>query len=533
MSVASQDDLVRITKQKRFKVEFEKSQQNEENEQTVRNVIKLLNDQDSELINLVYDKKVPHSSIEEKIDDYIAIGHIKTTLPVKELKKLVIDDLFGYGMLQPILDEPDVTDLFVNDHKTILKRVKGKDIKVNLSFKSSEHLEDFFRKLLSRLGAKADKSSPIVDTRDQERHLRINGAVPPVVKETYFTIRKHQSDTFNMRKLVEVGLVKQLLQRRWQGVGQRRNVGGACIDARTLRIAQCATALIGMAGQREQRRMPGMTRHELVPGAAAEAHGEQAVRRHVDAAQGAHEGGRVLLQLCVGHGGKTQLGAAAAGNGGEHARAGMAMERMPGAAYRERVQRRGIAVRQVHAAQPRRGFIQCVDEARMLRLAQARVAQQRIAGTDPELGDQRHLDRAAIAAGRQADAGKRTTHVGGVLHADLLVVGSLSSRGGFAAGTGAAFALQRAAHRTDLGGPREQGIGQRVGHLPEVHELAALLALDQPGVFQDAQVAGQRRLAEIEALAQLARAQLAAIEVGQDLPACGGGEGFEDAVHGG
>lgn len=205
MSVASQDDLVRITKQKRFKVEFEKSQQNEENEQTVRNVIKLLNDQDSELINLVYDKKVPHSSIEEKIDDYIAIGHIKTTLPVKELKKLVIDDLFGYGMLQPILDEPDVTDLFVNDHKTILKRVKGKDIKVNLSFKSSEHLEDFFRKLLSRLGAKADKSSPIVDTRDQERHLRINGAVPPVVKETYFTIRKHQSDTFNMRKLVEVG----------------------------------------------------------------------------------------------------------------------------------------------------------------------------------------------------------------------------------------------------------------------------------------------------------------------------------------
>lgn len=205
MSVATQDDLVRITKQKRFKVEFEKTQQNEENEQTVRNVIKLLNDQESELINLVYDKKVPHSSIEDKIDDYIANGQIKTTLPVKELKKLVVDDLFGYGFLQPILDEPDVTDLFANDHQTILKRVKGKDIKVNLSFKSAEHMEDFFRKLLSRLGAKADKSSPIVDTRDQERHLRINGAVSPVVKETYFTIRKHQSDTFNMRKLVEVG----------------------------------------------------------------------------------------------------------------------------------------------------------------------------------------------------------------------------------------------------------------------------------------------------------------------------------------
>lgn len=210
MSVVQYDELSQLTKQNKINLKFETSSpQSEDREQVVRNIIKELNEQESDLINLVYLRKAPQSSVEDKIDDLLYSGTIKSSIPEKELKKLTIDELFGYGMLQPILDEADVTDIFVNNHKTILKRVKGRDYKVHLSFKSEEHLEEYFRKLLTRLGARADKYNPIVDTRDQERHLRINGAVPPVVKEPYFTIRKHQSDTFNMKKLVEVGTLTE------------------------------------------------------------------------------------------------------------------------------------------------------------------------------------------------------------------------------------------------------------------------------------------------------------------------------------
>lgn len=210
MSVVQYDELSQLTKQNKINLKFETSSpQSEDREQVVRNIIKELNEQESDLINLVYLRKAPQSSVEDKIDDLLYSGTIKSSIPEKELKKLTIDELFGYGMLQPILDEADVTDIFVNNHKTILKRVKGRDYNVHLSFKSEEHLEEYFRKLLTRLGARADKFNPIVDTRDQEKHLRINGAVPSVVKEPYFTIRKHQSDTFNMKKLVEVGTLTE------------------------------------------------------------------------------------------------------------------------------------------------------------------------------------------------------------------------------------------------------------------------------------------------------------------------------------
>lgn len=111
----------------------------------------------------------------------------------------------------------------------------------------------------------------------------------------------------------------------------------------------------------------------------------------------------------------------------------------------------------------------------------------------------------------------------------MLLGGRISGRG-LAAGAG--FTLERAADRADFGRPREQRVGQTVGYLPEVHELAAFLAFDQSGFLEDAQVAGQRRLAEVEALGQLARAEFAGTEISQDLPAGGGGKGFEDAVHG-
>ena len=62
--------------------------------------------------------------------------------------------------------------------------------------------------------------------------------------------------------------------------------------------------------------------------------------------------------------------------------------------------------------------------------------------------------------------------------------------------------------------------------------LAALLAFDQAGLLQHPQVRGQGRLAEVEAGGDLADGQLAAVEVGEDPAARGGGQGLEDAIHG-
>ena len=105
--------------------------------------------------------------------------------------------------------------------------------------------------------------------------------------------------------------------------------------------AEIAAQFVGVARQREQRRMAGIgiQRQELVLGAAAEAHGEQAVRRDLDMAQGIDEGLRVAFELPVRGSGEPQQGAAAAGDRGERAMPGMAMERMALRADDETVER--------------------------------------------------------------------------------------------------------------------------------------------------------------------------------------------------
>jgi len=94
-----------------------------------------------------------------------------------------------------------------------------------------------------------------------------------------------------------------------------------------------------------------------------------------------------------------------------------------------------------------------------------------------------------------------------------------------------AFAFERPGDRAHFSGPGKKGIGQPLRHLPKVDELTALLALDQSGILEDAQMVGQRRLAELEAVANFARGELAGAQIRKDLPTSSGGKGFEDAFH--
>ncbi|MBP1931813.1 ATPase, T2SS/T4P/T4SS family [Ammoniphilus resinae] len=210
MAVVQYDQLDLLRRKNTLSISLEEKQLINNQQQVVNEVIRDLNTNETELINAVYQGKVPRSVLEEKIDERLAMGIVHSDIPKKQIKKLTMDELFGYGFLHPYIEDPTVTDIFVNSHKDILIRQKGKDIPLNLSFESVGHLEEYFRKILSRLGARADKLDPIVDTRDQERHLRLNGAVPPVVKVPYFTIRKHQADSFNhINALISGGTLTQ------------------------------------------------------------------------------------------------------------------------------------------------------------------------------------------------------------------------------------------------------------------------------------------------------------------------------------
>src|SRR6185437_8136467 len=101
-----------------------------------------------------------------------------------------------------------------------------------------------------------------------------------------------------------------------------------------------------MTGERKQHRMVTRLRRwsELMPGAAAEAHGEQAIRRDADLAQIAQETVRVVQQRLGVAVREAQQRTTAAGDGGEHPMPGVPVERMALHRDGEGIERRCIAL---------------------------------------------------------------------------------------------------------------------------------------------------------------------------------------------
>ncbi|MED4728628.1 ATPase, T2SS/T4P/T4SS family [Aneurinibacillus migulanus] len=206
MSIVKYDILGQLKKSRKFNINFEDSPyQVPAIKRAISKTVQILTETEPELVNNVYAKKIPKSAAEDVIDVILESGKVRCPITFTELKKLVMDELFGYGVLQPYLDEAEVTDLFVNRHNQILKRIRGKDYPISFQFESPDELEEYFRRICTRLGVKADKFDPIVDTKDEVRHYRINGGVPPIVQEVYFTIRKHHIDKYDIAGLVKSG----------------------------------------------------------------------------------------------------------------------------------------------------------------------------------------------------------------------------------------------------------------------------------------------------------------------------------------
>jgi len=106
--------------------------------------------------------------------------------------KGILDHILRYGPLQELIDDPEVTDIFVNGPQNVYKRVNNRDILCpEISFRDDRHLEQYIRALLAKVGQRITQAECLVDTRDVRNRLRINAGIPPAAKTPYLCIRKH------------------------------------------------------------------------------------------------------------------------------------------------------------------------------------------------------------------------------------------------------------------------------------------------------------------------------------------------------
>jgi pilus assembly protein CpaF len=148
--------------------------------------------------------------LEESVFNAIQAVLAKSKRPLStsdraRISQEIIDDILGNGPLEPLLRDPEVTEIMVNRADTIFIERGGKLFRSDLKFSDEEHLRRTIDRIVSRVGRRIDEASPMVDARLPDGS-RVNAVLPPIALDgCSLTIRKFSKEPFTVKDLVTMG----------------------------------------------------------------------------------------------------------------------------------------------------------------------------------------------------------------------------------------------------------------------------------------------------------------------------------------
>ncbi len=114
------------------------------------------------------------------IQEIVLGEHVPLNAAEKDLVESdLLDDVFGLGPLEPLLRDPAVSDILVNNADNIYVERRGILQKTTTRFRSTQHLMQVIDRIVSKVGRRIDESSPMVDAR-LEDGSRVNAIIPPL-----------------------------------------------------------------------------------------------------------------------------------------------------------------------------------------------------------------------------------------------------------------------------------------------------------------------------------------------------------------
>ena len=150
----------------------------------------LLNKVDLEKVATVRDDRT-RRQVFAVIQDLVA--NLKTPLSGPERERLsleVLDEVFGLGPLEPLLQDPTISDILVNGAKEVYVERGGVLEETRIMFKDDAHLMHIIDKIVSAIGRRVDESSPMVDARLADGS-RVNVIIPPLsIDGPHLSIRR-------------------------------------------------------------------------------------------------------------------------------------------------------------------------------------------------------------------------------------------------------------------------------------------------------------------------------------------------------
>jgi len=125
----------------------------------------------------------------------------------------ILDEIIGYGPINPLLADPDITEVMVNGAKQVYIERNGRIQRTQITFRDDEHVMHTIEKIIAPLGRRVDESSPMVDARLPDGS-RVNAIIPPLsVIGPTITIRKFSADPYTAEDLVNFGTLSAEMMR--------------------------------------------------------------------------------------------------------------------------------------------------------------------------------------------------------------------------------------------------------------------------------------------------------------------------------
>lgn len=150
----------------------------------------LLSKLDLEKVATVRDSRI-RAQVLVVIQDLVANLKVPMSGPEKERLALeVLNEVFGLGPLEPLLQDPTISDVLVNGYRSIWVERAGMLEQTDVMFRDDAHLMHIIEKIVSAVGRHVDESSPMVDARLLDGS-RVNVIIPPLaIDGPHLSIRR-------------------------------------------------------------------------------------------------------------------------------------------------------------------------------------------------------------------------------------------------------------------------------------------------------------------------------------------------------
>ncbi|MHC1697397.1 MAG: CpaF family protein [Geobacteraceae bacterium] len=152
---------------------------------------------------------------------------VEEGVPLNQVEKdrLVVEiqhETFGLGPLEPLLADPEISDILVNNSSQVYVEKFGKLQKTDICFRDDKHLLQIIERIVSKVGRRIDESSPYVDARLPDGS-RVNAIIPPLaIDGPALSIRRFGMEPLKMNDLLRFGTLDSRIAMVLQGAVKTR-----------------------------------------------------------------------------------------------------------------------------------------------------------------------------------------------------------------------------------------------------------------------------------------------------------------------